>query len=512
MSDKVYALPSVPGVGRDGTVLDRNFYVDGQWCRFQRGRPKKMGGYKEVNGNLPNIQRGSFVFMNDTIVYCYSFGSNIASLVKTTQNVPTAGHSEATLPGLTAADIYTFQVGKIFDALGTGTSVLLLHAANNVDDIANRTDTNVLMLTAGTDPPAFTAITDGLGSPVMVSGGVTVLQPFVFAYGNDGLIRNSNANNPNDWRTDQGGAANSVNVDASKIVFGLPYRAGGSSPGGLFWSLESLIRVMYVSGSNFRYDTLSSQCSILSQGSVIEYDNVYYWIGVDRFLLFDGTVRELPNNQNLNWFFDNVNFNARTKIWACKVPRYGEIWWFFPFGSATECTHAIIHNMRENTWYDVELGRSTGYYSQVFAHPVMYGTVLNHHNKYSIYAHEYGKNAIFSNEQHAIPSWFESSGIDLSDGGIVGNDQQTVNSWTYIDRIEPDFVMNGNLTLTITGNKFAQSPVETYGPYLLDENTEKVDVRVQLRNMRIRFESNDIDGHYELGRLKLHLTPGDNRS
>src|SRR5574337_1310198 len=203
MSDKVYALPSVPGVGRDGTVLDRNFYVDGQWCRFQRGRPKKMGGYKEVNGNLPNIQRGSFVFMNDTIVYCYSFGSNIASLVKTTQNVPTAGHSEATLPGLTAADIYTFQVGKIFDALGTGTSVLLLHAANNVDDIANRTDTNVLMLTAGTDPPAFTAITDGLGSPVMVSGGVTVLQPFVFAYGNDGLIRNSNANNPNDWRTDR---------------------------------------------------------------------------------------------------------------------------------------------------------------------------------------------------------------------------------------------------------------------------------------------------------------------
>ena len=102
---------------------------------------------------------------------------------------------------------------------------------------------------------------------------------------------------------------------------------------------------------------MSSQC-------VIEYDGIYYWCGVDRFLMFNGVVREVPNSLNLNWFYDNLNFNQRQKVFAVKVPRWGEIWWCYPRGNATECTHAVIYNVRENTWYDCELpndGRSAGF-------------------------------------------------------------------------------------------------------------------------------------------------------
>lgn len=512
MSDKVFSLPSQPGIQRDGTTLDNNFFNDGQWVRFQRNRPKKIGGFKEANAVLPEIQRGSLVFMNDTIVYCYSFGKNKANLVKTTQNAPTAGLSSTTLPALADDDIYTFQTASIFDALGTASSVVLVHGAKNIQDIASITNTPVCLAKAGDDPPVFTPVDDGVGGQIEVSGGVTVLQPFVFAYGNNGLIKNSNSNNPNDWRMDQGGAANEVNVDASKIVKGLPYRAGGASPGGLFWSLESLIRVTYASGSNFRYDIISAQASILSPASVIEYDNIYFWIGIDRFMMFDGTVRELPNSQNLNWFFDNVNFNARTKVWAIKVPRFGEIWWFFPFGDAVECTHAIIFNINLKCWYDVELGRASGYYSQVFHYPVMYSNTPNKAGKYSMFVHEFGRNAVMDYQEHAIPTWFETSGIDLSDGGVVGGEGQTTNSWTCLERVEPDFILDGPLNMTVKTNKFAHSPVEEYGPYPILEGTEKVDLRVQGRNMRLKFMSNIVNGHFEMGRLKLHLTPGDNRS
>jgi len=214
---------------------------------------------------------------------------------------------------------------------------------------------------------------------VAVSGGVVSLHPYVFVYGNNGLIRNCAAGNTQDWVSAD---ANEVNVATGKIVQGLPVRGGSNAPSGLFWSLDSLVRVSYIGGTGtppqfWRYDIITSQSSILSSQSAIEYDGVYYWCGVDRFLLYNGTVKEIPNNFNQNYFFDNLNYNQRQKVWATKVPRYGEIWWFYPRGDATECTDAIIFNTREGVWYDAgeALGarRSAGYFSQVFAHPVAAG-------------------------------------------------------------------------------------------------------------------------------------------
>jgi hypothetical protein len=75
---------------------------------------------------------------------------------------------------------------------------------------------------------------------VSVSGGVVSLHPYVFVYGNDGVIRNCSAGDPSDWVSAD---ANEVNVATGKIVQGLPVRGGSNAPSGLFWSLDSLIRV-----------------------------------------------------------------------------------------------------------------------------------------------------------------------------------------------------------------------------------------------------------------------------
>jgi hypothetical protein len=131
----------------------------------------------------------------------------------------------------------------------------------------------------------------------------------------------------------------------------------------------------------FSFDTISDESSILSSQCVIEYDGIYYWAGVDRFLMYNGVVREVPNDLNLNWFFDNLNFEQRQKVFAMKIPRWGEIWWCFPYGDATECTHAVIFNVREQTWYDTILpnvGRSSGQYPRVYQYPLMTGvTTIN---------------------------------------------------------------------------------------------------------------------------------------
>jgi hypothetical protein len=88
----------------------------------------------------------------------------------------------------------------------------------------------------------------------------------------------------------------------------------------------------------------------------------------------------VPNQLNLNYFFDGINPRAKNRVHAFKVTRFGEIWCCYPRGDATECTHAVIYNVRENTWYDTELpngGRSASNFNNGLAAPLLTGATIN---------------------------------------------------------------------------------------------------------------------------------------
>ena len=381
MTAKVFAIDTQPGIQRDGTVFDKQFYNDGRWVRFQRGRPRKVLGYRQITAQIAGPSRGLYVNPQPNFNYVYNGYSGGLQVIPITNNGIGAGVSDFTLSNFTADDANLWQFDSFFDTTGAGVESLVAHPGKNLSDIANTTNTPVLM--GNITGTTMTAMMDG-ATPISVSGGVVVLHPYVFVFGNNGLIKNCSAGDPTDWT---GPTANETNVASSKIVQGLPVRGGSNSPSGLFWSLDSLIRVSYApttvtSGATtttlyWRYDIISSQSSILSSQSVIEYDGIYYWCGVDRFLMYNGVVKEIPNNMNQNWFFDNLNYAQRQKVYVTKVPRYGEIWWFYPRGDSTECNDAIIYNVREQTWYDAgsALGarRSAGYFSQVFHYPINVG-------------------------------------------------------------------------------------------------------------------------------------------
>lgn len=500
-----------PGFSRDGTQLDNNSFIDGRWCRFQRGRPKKMGGYKAISENLTDIARGAYVYTKGGLNFVYGFSKNTAFVSVTNQTASTSVAIGSSLPSLPANDAYSFSTDVVFDSTGSGAAKILVHPAQNLVDIADETNTNVYMSDVGTSPGTFTKILDEDGNEVKVSGGVVVLQPYVFVYGNNGLIKNSVANNPQGWKISVSSEANEVNVAGSKIVKGLPLRGGAASPSGLFWSLDSVIKVSR-SGTEFRYDTITSESSVLSPQSIIEYDGVYYWIGVDRFLTYNGTVKEVPNQQNLNWFFDNLSYAQRTKVWATKNTRYGEIWWFFPFGNATECTHAIIFNLRENCWYDTVYARSAGYPARVFRYPVSFGNEASSTGAYSVFVDEFGKNAIQHGQVTSIYSYFETCDFGYPTGGAAGEQPTGQDYWTRLIRVEPDFVQTGDLTMYVRGREFAQGPITSSEAYASTPTTEKIDLREQRRQVTLKFESSEVDGDYLMGRVILHTEQGDIRS
>ena len=367
----IFQVTSKSGIQRDGTTLDSQFFVNGQWVRFYRGRARKMGGYRTLVEDLTYPARGLFTFTKNNVNSVYIFNAKGAKIVQSDNNLTGTLSVDLSPSGLAYNENYVWQAAGIYDATGGGDNLILAHPGANLNDISSSTNTPIYHTTAGSLTDVLTTISDGSAGTIDVSGGVCVLQPYVFAYGNDGYIRNSNQNKPNDWTFGAGNDANEGNFSYTKIVKGLPIRGGGQSPAGLFWSLDSIIKVTYIGGAAvFRYDPMGFS-TIMSSSGVAEMDGYFFWMGLDRFYVYDGRVQELSNQMNINWVFDNLNFDQRQKVWATVVPRWGEIWWHFPYGQGqAECNRAVIYNVREKTWYDCEIARGCGAQTQTIRYPI----------------------------------------------------------------------------------------------------------------------------------------------
>ena len=375
----IIPLPSLPGVRRDGTVTDSEFYTDAQWCRFVQGRPQKIGGYQESIRNFSGPLRGGFLWASRFLsLYCgFSHWGVEYSYIGPEG---TGGEVHDITPSEYVKSEQTmWAYDYLFDAAaGENSSLIIASPTQTLSNMDDPTETGVFV-TPLNSPTIMTQVED---SAAVASGGIFCSSPYTILLGGDGNATWSDANSP---QTYSSGDAGTARVTGTKIVCGLPMRTGIST-GGLMWSLDSLIRMDYIGGSAiFKFSHLSTKSSILSQRSVVEYDGKWYWIGIDRFMVTNGVqLEELQNDLNLHWFFDNLNFSQRQKVFALRVPKYGEIWWFFPSGDSEECDCAIIYNLRSKIWYDTRILRSSGVCSSTYPYPLMSSSVPNQNLRMSV--------------------------------------------------------------------------------------------------------------------------------
>ena len=605
MPESTIILKSNPGIKRDGTKFEGDFYVDGQWVRWQRGLPRKIGGYKSTQKYLTEISRGFSTYTQMKYIYCHSGSSSTlerftldstgnSSIVTNRTPLATNAVGTVTLTGGAAGSVDDIKVGGVSimsapvpfstnlsttatnvasnitaaglgytasavgavititasatgsvyngeitvtattittsktDASGgsdalvtsdenmwmfdyqydssTNQNYLIAHVAPNMDCICNSAGGQIFF---GEVLGTGDLLSVNLPPDANATGGIVSLHPYLFYYGTDGIIGWSVPGEPTNL-TDLAGGAGLARVWGQKIIKGLPLRAGsGSAPAGIFWAFDAVIRATFTGGDNiFQFDVVATDTSIMSPNSVVDYDGVFFWAGVDRFLMFNGVVREVPNQMNLNYFFDGLNRRASSKVFAFKVPRYGEIWWCYPRGDATECTHAVIYNTRENTWYDTELpnyGRSAGQFNNSFAAPILTG-VQGSGGDYRVWVHEQGVDELDGSNINPIKSYFETA--DLS------NIVQGRNEYLRITRIEPDFVQVGPMSVQVTGRANARAPevystLFTFPESATTPQEQIVMLKEQRRELRVRFESNSVYGDYQMGQIIGHISSGD---
>lgn len=503
---KIFPLRSLPGIKRDGTPTEGNYWNEGQWTRFYRGLPRSIPGYRAMTDSYPGPSRGLYVNLNGTgYLDVFSGSSDALSVGQFTTGGFGSGVTDITPAGFPADPNNLWQFDAFYNATGGGEIDLISHGAPNLTDISSNIEAPVYYgdITAAVAPLPAQA---GAGGDFTISGGILALNPYVIAYGSLGLVAWSDINNPALFPT-----ANAANPTSTKIVNGMSLR-GSAAPAALLWSLNSILQMTFVGGDVvWSFSTLSDQSSILSSSGIVEFDGVYFWPGVDRFLTFNGALRELPNQMNLDFFYSNLNFDQRQKVFGYKIPRWGEIVWCFPKGSSTECNWQIVYNVREGIWYDSPLppgGRSSAYFAQSWQYPIMFGATPYPASNYQLWQHEFGQNEIIGNTVNAIESFIESS--DLS---IVGGDMGTGedNIWTQLVGMEPDFLFGNALNIQILTREFAQDDsiiaenrVITKSPPL-----NYFDTQIQGRYVRWRITCNEQNGYMIMGQPQFMYRQGD---
>ena len=354
---------------------------------------------------------------------------------------------------------------------------------------------------------------------------------FVFAFGcNDlfstaqdpMLIRWSDQENALNWYPQATNQAGSITLSrGSQIITALQTRQEI-----LVWTDTSLYSLQFVGapivwGSQILADNISIQW----QNAVAVASGVVYWMGVDKFYVYDGSVKTL-NCDLRRYIFNDFNLSQNEQVFAGTNEGFNEVWWFYCSANSTTVDRYVVYNYMENIWYYGTLARTAWIDSGLRNFPVA-ATY-----SYNLVNHEDGVDNAETGDVQPIHAYIESAEFDIEDGHKFG----------FVWRVLPDVTFDGStaaapsakmslIPMVNSGSGFtsprssggvdnarvtrtATVPIEAYSG---DTNFERyttpgqIYVRVRGRQMILRMESDTLGTTWQLGAPRLDIKPDGRR-
>jgi hypothetical protein len=319
------------------------------------------------------------------------------------------------------------------------------------------------------------------------------------------LLRWSDQENPVDWTPTATNQAGSLTLSrGSEIITAIQTRQEILVfTDAAFYSLQYL-GPPFIWGSQILADNIS----IIGPNAVAIASGVVFWMGLDKFYMYDGSVKTMRCDLR-KFIFNDINMTQSDQIFAVTNEGFNEVWWFYCSSNSTTVDQYVVYNYLEDIWYYGTMARTAGLDSGIRQFPIA-ATYSN-----NIVEHENGLNDQETGTATAINAYITSSQFDIGDG----------HNFAFVYRMLPDITFNGSTsnspvaTMYLNGLKNSGSglnnPASVGGSNSanvtgtamipVEQFTGQVFTRIRGRQMEFKVESDQLDMTWQLGSPRIDI-------
>jgi hypothetical protein len=355
---------------------------------------------------------------------------------------------------------------------------------------------------------------------------VSDISRFVFAFGcndygsitqDDMLIRWCDQEDITNWTPQPTNQAGFLRLSrGSEIITAIQSRQEV-----LIWTDAALYSMQYVGAPIvWSAQLIGENLSIVGQNATAYANGVSYWMGKDKFYMYDGRVQTLRCDLR-NHVFSNINLTQLAQVCCGTNEGFHEIWWFYPSANSNRNDLYVVYNYLEDTWYYGSLGRTAWLDTGTLDYPLA-ATYAN-----NLVFHELGVDDGTTPTPQPINAYITSSEFDLEDG----------HNFVFIWRVLPDITFRGStvqnpsvtmslLPLKNSGSGYSVNPavnadhsvanqssanVTRTAVLPIEQFTGQVFTRVRGRQLSIKIESTELGVTWQLGSPRLDMRPDGRR-
>jgi len=288
----------------------------------------------------------------------------------------------------------------------------------------------------------------------------------------------------------------------------------------LVWTDSCLYTMQYLGPPYvYKFDVLMDNISIISPNAAITVNNATYWMGLDKFYIYNGTVSTL-NCTLKQYVFEDLNSNQGYQVFAGGNSGYNEVWWFYCSEDSSVINRYVIFNYLDQVWYSGSMARTAWLDSGIRPYPMAADY------NYRMLYHESNVDDVSGESSVPIAAYVQSSDFDIEDGQSFG----------FVWRMLPDVNFNGSdvnnpyVTITLVPRQNSGAPYGTadaplvtsadnYAPpyppnssvYVVQQFTGQVYTRLRGRQMSFRIESDSLGVAWQLGTPRIDIRPDGRR-
>jgi len=299
----------------------------------------------------------------------------------------------------------------------------------------------------------------------------------------------------------------------------------------LIWTDNALYTMKFVGAPfTFGFEQVGTNCGLIGKNAAIEIDGVAYWMGVNGFFSFDGTVNTLPCSVE-DFVYDDADTTKGQQITAGINNLFTEVTWWYPTQGSDFNNRYVVYNygvtnnpLPMGNWYtgtNTNSIRTTWIDSLVYPKP--YATAYNSSGTGSfpaiigetglgssvLFEHESGTDQVNPDGSVTTLTSFVQS-YDFS----LQTDQGAAEYFLAMRRFLPNFkILQGDATVTISVADYPADPNTntTLSPFTITSTTTKVDTRARGRYAALKIENTGASQSWRFGTFQADLQPDGRR-